>query len=635
MPRLRDHEPLVLESFNGLWARGDADSVPSDHFIQADNIQYIHSGFKTRDPLDKYQNQEIAIGDILRSYTYVMQTGESLIVLTVGGSIYHVIGTSIIYGPILTIVGMTDFGFVAIAGRAYITPFTSTANSLGVNSEAGLEDNFIYVYKGDGTNARKAAGFPPTNTSKKPFIAFNSSMDGVVSKGIHIIAVAYDNGELGTEVFPIVNAPGDLQIQLANIPIDTSVVPATTRSIVMTQAIDPKDYTAGGTYTYYEVVIISDNTTESIKINIGDADLVTEYVVGITPAPSPSTSALLVANTDTEGFCDFGFHLIGVVYETDTGYLSAPGPEYFGGQTFVDTKRAVNVSNIPIPTDPAVVKKHLVSTKWIPNFNGDQKGFQFFFIPEATLDDVSDTEMEVSYYDSDLLSDASHLIDNFSEIPAFVGLTTYHGRMVGYGEFDNISVARISTSGEPEAISQVDGLIIAPLDGNPITNAQEFRDILYIFKKTRTLGYSDNGDVPSSWQVNIVDQGVGAPVHGIATVLDSGGVNIDYLIIADYSGIMVFSGVYTRPELSWKIEDFWFSLAKNDFRYLQLVNDSINKKIWVTLPPPIQHKMLYADYGNGLDPKNVRYAVWIFDAKISSITLMDINKLIICSVEAA
>ena len=51
----------------------------------------------------------------------------------------------------------------------------------------------------------------------------------------------------------------------------------------------------------------------------------------------------------------------------------------------------------------------LVSTKWIPEYNGDQKGYQFFFIPEGTLDNNTATELVVEYFDSDLLSDASHI----------------------------------------------------------------------------------------------------------------------------------------------------------------------------------------------------------------------------------
>lgn len=632
MPGQRDHEPVVIESFNGLWDRGDPESAPLDHFTQADNIQFFHSGFQTRDPVDKYQSDANALGRIVRIYNYVMQTGQSLLVLREGGDIFHLISPSTVHGPILSIAAMTDFGFVAYNGRAYITPFTSIANSQGVNSEKGLQNNYVYVYKGDGTLARKAAGFPPTNGGLKQFIAYNSSVDGAVTKGVHVLAVSFNSGVLGPEIFAVVEAPGDKQIQLENIPI--GLAGTLTRTIVMTRAIDPKDYVADQTsYTYYTALTIADNTTVSAKLNVADAALTAPYGPGATLFPN--INAMTVENTDVDGYCDFGFHLIGVVYETDTGYLTAPGPEFFAGQTFVDIKKGVKVVDIPISPNSFVTKRHLVATKWIPEYNGDQKGYQFFFIPDGNIDDNLTTEKSVSFYDSDLVSDASHLIDNFSEIKAGVNLTTYHGRMVLVGEYDNPSVARISAPGEPEAINQVDGLIIAPLDGNPLTNAQEFRDILYLFKKTRTLAYADNNDEPSSWEVDIIDQAVGAPVHGVSTVLDSGGVNVDYLLIADYSGFMLFNGTYSRPELSWKIEDFWFSLVQNNFREIQVVNDSINKKIWMTLPTPIRHIVLFADYGNGLDAKNIRWAKWIFDAKIATLTLIEVKKLVLGALESA
>ena len=648
MPGLRDHAPVVIEQFEGLWDRGDAESAPADHFIVADNVQYFNSGVETRDPIDKYQTFPTPLTQILRVYNYVMQTSQSLLVLTTGGKIYHCVGPAIMHGPILTIPAMEDFGFVAIAGRAYITPFKTNVDTLGRNYELGLPGEFVYVYKGDGTLARKAAGQPPKNTSKKPFIAYNSAKDGQVTKMIHVIAVAFNDGVLGTEVFPVIEAPGDKQVQLENIPIGP--VGTLTRQIVMTKAIDPKDYKADQTtYTYYEVEEIADNTTVSKLINKKDEELLVPYAPGATAAPSDN-GALRVQNTDTDGFVDFGFHLIGVIYETDTGYLSAPGPEFFGGMTYIDIKKKVKISNIPVSPDSFVTKRHLVSTKWIPEYNGDQKGYQFFYIPKGTLENNTATELEVEYYDSDLLADASHLIDNFAEIPAGVNLNTYHSRMVLVGDPtypkndagvpdttkpDNRSVARISAAGEPEAISEVDGLVITPLDGNPLTNCQEFRDVLYLFKKTRTYAYSDNSDEPATWKEEVLDQGVGAPVHGIATVLDSGGVNVDFLLIADWSGLMLFNGTYARPEMSWKIEDLWMSIVRNDFRYIQIVNDSLNKKIWLTLPPPLQHIMLHADYGNGMDAKNVRWARWLFDAKISTITLTETDKLIVGAVANA
>ena len=123
-----------------------------------------------------------------------------------------------------------------------------------------------------------------------------------------------------------------------------------------------------------------------------------------------------------------------MVYETDTGYLTALGPEEFAEFEFPgDTK--IVVSNIPVSPNSYVTKRHLVSTKWIPEYNGDQEGYQFFFIPEGNIDNNTDTTKTVHYFDADLLDDASHLIDNFSEIPSGVTLNTYHSRLVIVGEY--------------------------------------------------------------------------------------------------------------------------------------------------------------------------------------------------------
>ncbi len=492
---LRDHDAIVLEEFNGLWARGDTDSVPIDHFSDCENIQFIRSGFKTRDGLDTYRG----VADVVRIYNYVRTDGETILALDIHGNLYHVVDDTTIY-LILSIPNMSDFGFVGIAGRAYITPFTTSINSAGRKYQHGLNGNFLYVYKGDGTPARKAAGLPPTG------------------------------------------------------------------------------------------------------------------------------SAIVASNSATTGFNDVGLHLFGVIYETDTGYLTPPA--LFTSLTTVDGTKAIDISNVPVSPSSFVTKRHIVATVVVPNFNGNFEGYQYFFVPDGTIDDNIGTTITISFYDLDLLEDASHLLDNFSEIPAGVTLTTYHGRLVLTTTFNDISIAYLSAPGEPEAIDQVDGFVIAPLDGNPITTAQEYRDVLYIFKRTRTLAYNDNGDVPSSWPLIIIDQGVGCSVHGIGTVLDSGGINIDFLLIVDFSGLMIFNGAYTRPELSWKIRDRWFAIDRNDFSNIQIMNDSLTQVVYITLP---DRKMLLADYTEGMNAKDIKWAPWRFDVETSTITLVETNKLIIGS----
>ena len=526
MPGTRDHEPLVIEDFAGWWSRGDPESAPSNHFTQADNVQYFQSGVETRDGLITYMDNPAPPLKFLRIYNYVTLQGQSLLALCDGGKIYHILqGSGVKHGPILTIPAMEDFGFVAINGRAYISPFKSYINPEGEKYQLGIQNEFIYVYKGDGTPARKAAGVPPTAAD--------------------------------SPVGPLTAAMG---------------------------------------------------------------------------APTVGSKT------------DAGLHIIGVVYETDTGYFTSIGPPVRPMPIFTAAHEIV-VTNIPVSPNSWVKKRHLVSTKWIPEFNGDQNGYQYFFIPGGNIDDNITTTKTLTYFDADLLSDASHLADNFTEIPAGVCLNTYHSRLVIVGEYgttetltglpagvtDNRSIARLSVAGEPEAVNKVDGIIVVPLDGTALTNVQEFSDVLYIFKKTRTFAYSDNYDEPVTWQEELLDQGVGAPVHGIATVLDTGGVNIDFLLIVDWSGLMLFNGVYSQPEMSWKIEDFWRQINRNEFQQVQIVNDSINKHIWITMPPPFRKMLLHADYGSGMNAKDIQWARWIFDTQVFTIALIETDRLVIGS----
>jgi len=634
---IRDHQETVLEEFNGLWIRGDADSVPIDHFIDSENVQHFESGFETRDGLDTL----IAKGNVLRIYNYIMQTGESLLLLDTDGNIWHALldGSNTVYGPILSISGMTDFGFQGWAGRAYITPFTTFVDDNGYNYQKGLEDEFLYVYRGDGTAARLAGGDPPENDEDDiPLIAFNSTIDGVVGKGIHVIGFTYSDGVndsigIGPTIRAVLYAPGDKQVIVNNIHV-TAEPGVTERKMWMTRSIDPEDWDPDtSSYIFYLVKTIPSNVDVSTILNIADVDLITAFVPGV--LPNPTSGGITAANSETDGYCDLGLHVIGVVYETDTGYLTAPGPEFFAVQSFVNLNKAIDVAGIPVSPNGFIIRRHLVATKAINNFNGNnlagQFAYQFFFIPDGTIEDNVTTELTVSFYDADLLEDASYLIDNFAQIPAGVGLGTYNGRMALWASFDDISVVRFSSPGEPEAFDQVDGFSIVPLDGNPLTNGSEFRDIFYSFKKTRTYAIADNGDLPSTWAVIPIDLGIGASVHGVATVLDSGGVNIDYLIIVDWSGIMVFNGMYARPELTWKIADFWLALDRNDFGNIQILNDSLKQIIYMTLP---DKKMLVGFYDDGLNAKDIKWAKWRFDIETTTITLINTNTVVIGAEQA-
>jgi hypothetical protein len=494
---MRDHQPILFENFNGLFSRGDIEDTPMDHFSDCQNLKYVGgSSFATRDGLGLSQNVAAPLSKILRIYNYPTSDKNTILVLTDGGKIYHVVDSTTVFGPILTIATMTDFGFVPYAGRAYITPFTTELVG-GLNRERGLQNEFVYVYKGDGTAARKAAGAKPT----------------------------------------------------------TNIVPA----------------------------------------------------------------------NGAAGYTDAGIHIFGYVFETDTGYLTAPG-----GLVAFTTGAAISVSftGIAVSPDAFVTKRHLVASKVIQTYNGDVNGYQLFFIPGATLsNNLATTLSNISFFDSDLESDASHLLDNFASIPAGVGLTSYHNRLVSYCEYDNISLARVSAPGEPEAINQIDGLLLIPPDGNPITNGAELRDVIYFFKRNKTVSFVDNGDVPSSWPLTNVDSAMGCGVHGVGTVLDSGAANIDYLLIASFKGLVLFNGTYLLPELTWKIQHHWNTQDfKNSNRLIQVVNDSVEQLLYIITT---DRNILHGNYANGLDPKKIRWCPWTFDVKVNTICLVNINELIL------
>jgi hypothetical protein len=494
----KDHQPIQIDEFNGLYQRGERNNTPLDHFQSCDNIQITPGGdVKTRDGIGIAQNVALPLSNIVRIYNYPTNTGNTLIALTYSagvGKIYHMVDATTVHGPLLTITGMMDFAFIPYGGRAYISPF-ATFSVGGLNVEKGLSGEFLYVYAGDGTAARKAAG-------------------------------------------------------------------------------------------------------------------------------TALTGALTIAN-GAAGHTDPGFHIFGFVAETSSGYLTSPG-----ALTTFTTAAGSSVSFGTVPVGGATVtKRHLVATKVITGYNGNLDGYQFFFVPNGTINNNTDLFLNnISFYDQDLLDDASYLFDNFSEIPAGAVLSMYHNRLGIYATFTDISNGYLSTVGEPEAINQIDGLISVPPDGNPITNAQELRDVLYIMKRSRTVSYIDNGDEPATWPLVQVDNSLGTFVHGIATVLDSGVTTIDYLIIATYQGISLFNGRYIAPELSWKIEDYWKDLDRDDFHLIQIVNAPIQKCIYIVLPTG---NILVGNYANGMDPKKIRWYPWSFDINVNCIAIWNIDEIII------
>src|SRR6185369_5091765 len=221
---------------------------------------------------------------------------------------------------------------------------------------------------------------------------------------------------------------------------------------------------------------------------------------------------LLAAANGAAGHVQAGYHIFGIVYETDTGFFTKIGPDTLPALLCPGTAK-VNLSSIPVSASSAVVSKHIVATRAISttSYTGDTRGFEFFFVPGGEIA-IAATTATVDFYDVELLDSADYLLDIYSEIPAGVGLGLYRGRMTNWTQEpdDEQSNILVSTAGEPEVFDQINGLIQLQANNQPITICFEQRDILYICKNEETYAIQDNGNEPAEWGVpSKLDQGFG------------------------------------------------------------------------------------------------------------------------------
>src|SRR6185437_5453950 len=203
---MRDHNPIPLTQFNGLWQRGRFDAVPQDHATDLLNVKFTQNGVDTRDGFA----QTFAVPSAKRAYVYKIFGEADRILFIDNGSPASIWDSTNLSVPILTVAGMTDFAFVNLNGRAYISPH---------NGVTGLPSQSLYIYNGTGA-AWAAAGAAPTGNT---FTATEVSTAGNVAAGFHIFAVTYltDTGfftSLGPDTFATCTSTGNKSVQLTNIP---------------------------------------------------------------------------------------------------------------------------------------------------------------------------------------------------------------------------------------------------------------------------------------------------------------------------------------------------------------------------------------------------------------------------------
>jgi len=340
------------------------------------------------------------------------------------------------------------------------------------------------------------------------------------------------------------------------------------------------------------------------------------------------TTALAAATSATAGNVEAGLHLIRYAYETDSGYITLGSPAI--SYTAPGSKK-IDLSAVSVgPTGTAA--RHILATKIIVGYSGRVDDYEFFFVPEGKIDNNTATTIAVSFFDNDLLSSADYLLDQLSEIPSGCCLSAYQGSLVVGGEFDKESIVRISRPGEPESFSSVDGFVLVnPGDaGEGVKATIEYRDLLHIFKSQRTYVTRNNGNSPATWDVNLVDNGIGTECFGSSVVLDSLGNTQDRFIIADTSGLLGYIGSFGDKPLSWKIYDIWNRINRQYFTKIQVHVDPTDKVIYVNVPlddGTEPNCVLICDYKNGLSPETVRWGIDVYSRKPTSIFIRSVRAM--------
>jgi len=339
---------------------------------------------------------------------------------------------------------------------------------------------------------------------------------------------------------------------------------------------------------------------------------VAQIAGGAAVPPTPG----MTAGVSGIGYFDPGIHAFACGFETATGFITQ-----FGAFCHCTTEedKGVQLTNIPIGP-PGTVARILFSTKNVADpatntFNGDYQNAEWFFIPTGRIADNTTTTKEGSFFDADLVDQADYILEQLPTIPAGVGITSYQGSMVVWGEDANPATVRVSKAGEPESFNAVEGFAqVEPTVGGGVRNCVEFRSSLYILKATRCYVTQATNQEALFWQYPLLDGSVGTECHGVGKIFERNSNTVDKYLVASRRGLMMFTGNF-EEEISWKVKDIWQRITKIYFQKIQVAIDSDNQVIYISLPldgSTLTNALLVGDYTNGLNAKNIKWALWTF-----------------------
>ena len=349
---------------------------------------------------------------------------------------------------------------------------------------------------------------------------------------------------------------------------------------------------------------------------------------------APTAAGAIGAANGAAGVVNAGTYKIAVAYITTSGFVTKPGPEVasvFTATTYV-SPGSVKIDLTSIPTGPSgTSSRQIIITK---------AGLEeYYFLPTAyggVIADNTTTTATLNFDDTtDLVDSADYLFDLLTTIPAPLVLQEYNSKLVTGGEAAIPSILRVSRNGEPEAFDSVNGIVtVNKDDGFTIRNLNVMRDVLYAWKNLGLYSIRDNGDDPSTWGVNTIDQSVNVGVHGISQFFDMSGVRMarDWTLIADKSGILLFDGILRKPPITENIDDLWQSINYSYYHNIVLVVDEHRHKIYCVFPDTtstVPNKFIMGDYGecpgNVPEANTIKWSIWSFKPAGTSLNMGSIG----------
>ena len=328
---------------------------------------------------------------------------------------------------------------------------------------------------------------------------------------------------------------------------------------------------------------------------------------GVAPGVAPT-----VANATTTGNVSIGEHQFAFSFIYDSGFTTPPSPL---ASVNAPGGKAILVNYLPTG-GTGVVARQIFATQ--ANLN------VLYYVADGLVSDNTTTTLTIDFYDTDLIDSADSLNDLLTSIPAAIsygGLDQYNGRMVVLGT--NNDLVLVSDSGDAESFNSVTGYIQVPSqnDGNVVGSTFQINNLLY-FTKVGIWQTSDNGNDPSTWSLSLIDGGTGAFMYGVSSITATQGhlSTSESVLLADLEGLFVFNGVVIRPSLTWKIKDLWESTVNlNNISQVSLFINPFETQIYVALPGASY--LLVADYSDGLDPTNIKWAQWTFPHNLQSVSV--------------